>query len=363
MLRKQFFCFLRKLYIYSKGQVQIPMQTGTSLIYRIFTFTIFIIILVLIAGSLNLSAKLDYNTYKPYKANVMPPSPRPSPSEASSSDMPDSPETKIPETEPAETEPPEKADTESTETKPPEKAETEPAEIKMPAETKPAEISDSEKWEYTFAGQLPVSNTADETYFTNALFIGDSRTVGFCNFTGIAKYCYARVSLNIKSVLTTAFIEDNSSGTTVTRTVLDTVKAYPKSFDKIYLSFGVNEYSWVGTTFIACYEYFINSLRDILPEGVPIYVQSVLPVDEKVSDRNGYSVHNNQLDAFNILLADMAQRLDVYFVNTAEAVTADDSFSMPSGFASDGVHLNKSTCKKIQDYLFTHTASQVSDNK
>lgn len=348
------------------------MQTGTSFLYRIFTFTIFIIILVLIAGSLNLSAKLDYNTYKPYKANVMPPSVRPSPSEASSSDMPVSPETKIPETEPAETIPPEKADTEPVEIKPPvdtepaetePPVETEPAETKPPVETEPAEIPDSEKWEYTFAGQLPVSKTADETYFKNALFIGDSRTVGFCNFTGIAKYCYARVSLNIKSVLTTAFIEDSSSGTTVTRTVLDTVKAYPKSFGKIYISFGVNEYSWTGTTFIACYEYFINSLRDVLPEGVPIYVQSVLPVDEKVSDKNGYRVHNNQLDAFNILLADMAQRLDVFFVNTAEAVTADDSFSMPSGFASDGVHLNKSTCVKVQDYLFTHTASQISDNQ
>lgn len=343
------------------------MQTGTSLIYRIFTFTIFIIILIFIAGSLNLSAKLDYNTFKPYKTNVMPPSPRPSPLEASSSDMPVFPETKIPEAEPAETIPPaetepaEKAETEPAETIPP--VETESAETIPPAETEPAEIPDSGKWEYTFAGQLPVSNIPDETYFKNALFIGDSRTVGFCNFTGIAKYCYARVSLNIKSVLTAAFIEDNSSGTTVTRTVLDTVKAYPKSFDKIYISFGVNEYSWTGTTFIACYEYFINSLRDVLPEGVPIYVQSVLPVDEKASVQNGYRVNNKQLDAFNILLAAMAERLDVYFVNTAEAVTAGDSFSMPSGFASDGVHLNKSTCVKIKNYLFTHTANQVSENK
>ncbi|MHB1150884.1 MAG: GDSL-type esterase/lipase family protein [Eubacteriales bacterium] len=356
------------------------MQTGTSLIYRIFTFTIFIIILIFIAGSLNLSAKLDYNTFKPYKPNAMLPSQRPSPSEASSSDMPDSPETKVPETEPAETEPPETepaetdppaetepaetdppAETEPAETRPP--AETEPAETRPPAETEPVVNPDSEIWKYAFAGQLPVSSKVDDTYFKNALFIGDSRTVGFCNFTAIAKYCYARVSLNIKSVLTTEFIEDSSSGTTITRTVLETVKAYPKSFGKIYISFGVNEYSWAGTTFIACYEYFINSLRDVLPEGVPIYVQSVLPVDENVSVKNGYHVNNNQLDDFNGLLADMAERLDVYFVNTAEAVTAEDSFSLPSGYASDGVHLNKSTCLKIQDYLLTHTANQVSDNK
>jgi len=346
------------------------MQTGTSLIYRIFTFTIFIMILIFIAGSLNLSAKLDYNRFKPYKPNVMLPSPRPAPSEASSSDMPHSPETKSPETEPAETEQP--VETEPAETKPP--AETEPAETRPPAETEPAETRppaetlpvmnpDSEKWKYTFAGQLPVSNKVDDTYFKNALFIGDSRTVGFCNFTGISKYCYARVSMNIKSVLTTAFIEDNSSGTVITRTVLDTVKAYPKSFGKIYISFGVNEYSWSETTFIACYEYFINSLRDVLPESVPIYVQSILPVEEKVSDKNGYRVNNNQLDVFNGLLADMAERLDVYFVNTAEAVTAEDSFSLPSGYAGDGVHLNRSACLKIQDYLFTHTANHISDNK
>lgn len=350
------------------------MRTGTRIIYRIFTFTLFITILAFIAGSLNLSAKRDNNTFQPYKANTMPPSVRPAFSEASGSDMPVFPETEIP--EPAETEP---VETEPVETEPADShpAETEPAEIKpaavvRPAETEPAAVKptavtkpeepestpdpSAADWKYSFAGQIPESDSVDAAYFKNALFIGDSRTVGFCNFSGIAKYCYARVSLNIKSVLTAAFIEDNSSGKTVARTVLDTVRAYPKSFDKIYVSFGVNEYSWPGTTFIACYEYFIKELRDILPENVPIYILSVLPVDEKAAQRNGYYVHNSQLDAFNSLLSDMSGKLGVHFVNTAESVTAEDAFSLPEGLAGDGVHLNKPACLTIKDYLYTHTA-------
>jgi lysophospholipase L1-like esterase len=324
------------------------MQAGTSLVYRIFTFTVFIAILAFIAGSLNLSAKRDYYRSAPYTAGTMPPSERPSPSEKSptgspdvNAEMPFPVETEIPVTEPAETEFPvaEPAETEF--------PVTEPAETELPVtEPKP----------YTFAVQLPENGRVDKSYFTNSLFIGDSRTVGFCNFTGITRYCYARVALNIKSILTTAFIEDNSSGETVTRTVLDTIRKYPKSFDKVYISFGVNEYSWAGTTFIACYEYFINELLDILPEGTPIYVLSILPVNEKEAQKNGYRVKNSQLDAHNSLLADMAERLNVYFVNTAEAVTADDSFSLPDGKASDGVHINKSVCDIVYDYLLTHTA-------
>lgn len=330
------------------------MRTGTSLVNRIFTFTVFIAILAFIAGSLNLSAKRDYNILTPYTASVMPPSPRPSPSEEESCEVPN---VKVgmpnpPETEPVTTQQPDPAKTEPPETKPPE-----------PAETEPGDTVGSGIWTYKFTAQLPQSEPVNETYFQNALFIGDSRTVGFCNFTGITKYNYARVALNIKSVLTTAFIEDNSSGTTVTRTILDTVKVYPKSFDKIYISFGINEYSWSGTTFIACYEYFINALRELLPEDVPIYVQSVLPVNEKAEEQKGYHVKNSQLDAFNILLADMSQRLGIYFVNTAEAVTAKDSFTLPSGIANDGVHLNKSACDKVYDYLFTHTAKQTAVNK
>lgn len=331
------------------------MRTGTSLVNRIFTFTVFIAILAFIAGSLNLSAKRDYNrSIPPYTAVVMPPSPRPSPSEASSSDAPN---VKVgipysPGTEPVVTQPPTPAETEPDGTQPP-----------LPAETEPVETVGSEPFTYKFAAQLPEREAVDESYFQNALFIGDSRTVGFCNFTGITKYCYARVALNIKSVLTIAFIEDSSGGTTVTRTILDTVKAYPKSFGKIYISFGINEYSMSGTTFIACYEYFINALRDVLPEGVPIYVQSVLPVNEKAEGPKGYQVKNSQLDAFNKLLADMSQRLGIYFINTAEAVTAKDSFTLPSGIANDGVHLNKSTCDIVHDYLFTHTAAQTTDNK
>jgi hypothetical protein len=86
----------------------------------------------------------------------------------------------------------------------------------------------------------------------------------------------------------------------------------------------------------------------------------VLPVNENDEEQKGYHVKNSQLDAFNILLADMSQQLNIYFVNTAEAVTAKDSFNLPSGVANDGVHLNKSTCDKVRDYLFTHTAA---DNK
>ena len=208
-----------------------------------------------------------------------------------------------------------------------------------------------------YPNQIPQSDAVGADYFSRALFIGDSRTVGFCNYTNISKYSYAMVSLNIKSVLTASFIEDRdkTTGAAVTRTVLDTLKLYPNSFDKVYISFGVNEYSWQGNLFITCYEYFLDRLEEILPEGTLIYVQSVLPVNEKQSFAAGYSVRNSQLQNFNVLLAEMAARRGVNFVNTAEAVYENGAFALASGAAGDGIHLNKSACLTVRDYLFTHT--------
>ncbi len=209
----------------------------------------------------------------------------------------------------------------------------------------------------TYPTQLPASDSVSSDYFGDALFIGDSRTVGFCNYTGISKYSYAMVSLNIKSVLTNAFIEDRDweTGEPVMRTVLDTLRIYPKAFGKVYISFGVNEYSWQGSLFIACYEYFLDKIIEILPEDTVIYIQSILPVNEKQAAEHGYRVKNYQLAEFNKLLADMADRYGINFVNTAEAVYYNERFAIERGVAGDGIHFNKSACLKIKDYLFTHT--------
>lgn len=226
-----------------------------------------------------------------------------------------------------------------------------------PEHTEPPIVPEEPLPPHSYAGQLPERETVTDDYFANAVFIGDSRTVGFCNFTGISPYCYARVSLNIKSVLTSRFIEDSSVNPPAVRTVLETVGEYPNSFGKIYISFGVNEYSMPGNLFITCYEHFIGELIALLPEGTPIYVQSVLPINEKQAIANGYNVKNSQLIGFNDLLVEMCGNYDgVYFVNTAEAVIENDLFVLPDRVSNDGIHMNKSTCDKVKDYLYTHTA-------
>jgi len=227
-----------------------------------------------------------------------------------------------------------------------------------PPETEKQEIIDQPVLPiYIYNSQLGESAEVDDSYFSKALFIGDSRTIGFCNFTNISPHCYARVSLNVKSVLTTAFVEDFSTEPATVRTVADAIRAYPDSFDKVYIGFGINEYGMASNVFISCYKNFIGELIDILPEGTPIYIQSILPINETKAKLNGYRVKNYQLSEFNDLLAEMCTQYEnVHFVNIAEAVITEDSFTLPADASNDGIHMNKSTCEKIKYYLYTHTA-------
>ena len=212
-----------------------------------------------------------------------------------------------------------------------------------------------------FDNQLPESAAVDDDFFSKAVFIGDSRMVGFCNSAGLSKYCYAAVSLNIKTVLTQSIITDTSGGTTVTRTVLEMLNAHPDWYDKVYIGFGINEYSMLGTSFVKCYEYFIGQIRAALGDDIPIYVEAVFPVNEEKALAKGYKVTNEAVRDKNLLLADLTKRLDVYFVNIAEAVCKEDCFELIDNASNDGVHVGYAANLQIASYLKTHTkaASEI----
>ena len=224
-------------------------------------------------------------------------------------------------------------------------------EIEVPADI-PPEIVYIGRVPYDYSVPVPETEPVTDDYFADALFIGDSRIVGLGNYSGVESYFYAKVSLTIRGVLTTAFVEDNNSDEVVTRTIMDTVTTYPQ-FKKVYIAFGLNELGWDPNVFINTYEYVIDQLQKLLPTA-SIYIQEIIPVTQKVSAAGKNHVRNETIYNFNALLLELAKKKQVFYLGVSE-VFVDETGCIPDDAAWDGIHLNIDSCKKQMDYIRSHT--------
>jgi len=102
------------------------------------------------------------------------------------------------------------------------------------------------------------SKAVESSYFSDALFLGDSRTVGLSLYSGLKSNYYSQQGLNISSVVSSAFIASGDKKITLSQ-ALDA----KKDFTKVYISFGINEIGWPSTdSFIKAYTTLVELLQE-----------------------------------------------------------------------------------------------------
>ena len=207
--------------------------------------------------------------------------------------------------------------------------------------------------EYDYSKSVPAGATVDNSYFDDAVFIGDSRTQGFIIYNDLTNAtAYMDKGLKVDTAFTRADIDVNG----VKMTAMDAL-AQNITFQKVYVMLGVNELGWAySDIFIEKYGELVDKIKEIKPDA-EIYIQSILPVSEKKS--NSDEIYNmTKINEYNSLIQKMAEEKQVYYLNVAEAV-ADDNGYLPEEASTDGVHLNKEYCAKWLDYLKSHTAENI----
>ena len=159
--------------------------------------------------------------------------------------------------------------------------------------------------------------------FSDACFIGDSRTVGLSYNSGkpLATF-YCATGLNVSSALDEANIElDNGN----MGNVVDALGQ--REFGRIFINFGINEVGWPYLdSFQAEYEELINAVKAAQPSA-KIYVESIIPV----------------IALFNTAVKAAADKCGVEYIDISPAFV-DASGALPEDAASDGIHL-------VKDYL------------
>ncbi len=243
----------------------------------------------------------------------------------------DAPETDAPETDAPETDAPE---TDAPETDAPE---TDAPETEEPVVNPPVQIV-----------VVPESEQVEDSYFSDALFIGDSRTVGLAYYSGLKSNYYSEQGLNVSSVLKKGYIGDAKL------TLAQALDANP-GFTKVYLSFGINEIGWPSTqSFFDYYVALINLVREKLPDAA-ICVQAVLPMSGVTAQSAAYSAYdvNNKVVQYNTRLREICAEMGLYYLDVYE-IFSDANGDLLAPDSSDGIHLGGASLRKWADYLRTH---------
>lgn len=228
-------------------------------------------------------------------------------------------------------------DPDESETLPPIETQTKPT---MPWDTT------QEETETTEPTQPPTLEfeTVDESYFDDALFIGDSRTDGlhlYSPFEG-ATYYY-KTSLSIFNVMDSTESCDGYSGI---RQLLQN-----RSYGKIYIMFGINEAYSDKTTFLDRYQKVIDEIRSYQPDAI-IYIQGIMYVTaQKMANDPGFS--NDGLRSKNEGLKEMANGKDIFYLDINEVIN-DGNGNLPSDYTNDGVHMKPQYYSLWSDYLLEH---------
>lgn len=172
----------------------------------------------------------------------------------------------------------------------------------------------------------------DESYFEDALFIGDSRLQGFGMWSGLPGTYYCATGFQLYDYKTKKIVQTGNGKVPI-------FSAIPyNAFTKIYIKVGINEMGW-GTEagFEEVYAQLIADLREVEPRAI-IYVHAVLPVTaaKSASDRS----HNNpNIIARNTALEQFAKEQRCYFIDAGPAVSDENGCLRPET-TSDGIHLS-----------------------
>jgi len=200
------------------------------------------------------------------------------------------------------------------------------------------------------------AEAVDDSWFSDAVFIGDSRMEGFRNTSGITEGTFfTSVGMSLSSMTSGEVISDGDDMITVAAALSGS------EYGKIYIMLGANdlgEYSWddFKAGFIAVTDRFM----EIQPDAI-LYICSCIYVEEDKEDTGDY-INNENVDKLNEVLLEVCEEQGYYYLDFNE-VLSDGYGSLIEGASSDGVHITPDYCKIMLEYLKTHYVAEPDESE
>ena len=189
----------------------------------------------------------------------------------------------------------------------------------------------------------------DQDYFDDAVFIGDSRTVGMQDYSGLnnAQF-FAKTGMNVYDILEDKFIKDPKTGDDVS--VAHMLKT--NQYGKIYFMVGINELGTGNTgTFQKAYARVLQKFRKWQPDAV-IYIQGIIPVS-KVKASEDEIFNNININDKNVAIAQLADGKDIFYLDVSKKLT-DKGGYLKADYTFDEVHMYAQYYELWTEFLMKH---------
>lgn len=173
--------------------------------------------------------------------------------------------------------------------------------------------------------------TVDESYFADAVFIGDSRMQGVYEYAGMEQADFlAKVSMTIYNMMNTK-VSTNGHNETIREALTE------RQYGKIYIMVGINELGTADTKyFIQHYQAVLEEIRTLQPDAI-IVIQAIMHVTGE-KDREDPIFNNTNINERNEALKELANGQDIFYIDVNE-VYDDENGNLRREMSADDVHL------------------------
>lgn len=187
--------------------------------------------------------------------------------------------------------------------------------------------------------------TVTDDYFSDALFIGDSRTDGIRMFSGLNNTTYfCSAGLDFKDAFKKTLSIDKT-----TKSTLENLLA-TKKFGKIYIMLGINELGFPMNVIESHATQVIQTVQKYQP-GAIIFVQANLHVTKSrsASDKD---VNNKRINELNEILKKFANNTNIFYLD-ANVLFDDEHGALNPKMTSDDTHIHGKYYKTWAEWLKT----------
>lgn len=216
---------------------------------------------------------------------------------------------------------------------------------------------------YSDAGKVALTTEYDyvlenESYFNDAVFLGDSRTLGIADYAGLdGADFFCDNGMTIFKLLEDTGVTYQKTGKKV-----DLKKALQeKRYGKIYIMLGMNELGYGNThMYLRQYMEVLDQLREWQPEAV-IYIMANLHVSREKNNMET-EFNNININDKNVASARLANGRDIFYLDSNPLFTDEEGF-LPDDSTFDGVHLYAQHYEKWRNFLCEHGVERAAQEQ
>lgn len=190
----------------------------------------------------------------------------------------------------------------------------------------------------------------DDKYFSDAAFIGDSRMLGLCDYSGLKDKTdfYCETGFSLYKWTKGATITFQNTGKSV-----DLKSALKKkTYGKVYLMLGMNDLGFGNSELFAGWlKEMVDMIKETQPKAI-IYLMGNLHLSKKVN--NPKTTYNNiNVNDKNVSMALLADGVTTFYLDP-NSIFTDKNGYLKSDLTSDGCHVYGYCYKDWVDFIKEH---------